>query len=254
MIGEMCPQAAAGRPAVAPLVMRKETWIDAAPELANVVERGSVPRFVVFGVDGKPAGAFDTMGLADIGLTQAVAAGSYVGGAPCSKDAGGGQRTDDPKCVAATRGCGIAVGELARPDDPPPSPRFGTGGACLSGESIAVDIDGDGAMELFPIASVLDGARSPSAEWTASPVVGASCTPQFQLLGLQVKPPADGKPVEAKHLVGLDVLGVVDLDGDGRRELVIALAFPTVRTIAIYTATGSAQRLELAGEAQAFQR
>ena len=52
----------------------------------------------------------------------------------------------------------------------------------------------------------------------------------------------------------LDVLGVVDLDGDGRKELVLALRFPTVRTIVVYTAPSSAQRLELAGEAQSFPR
>src|SRR5215212_7760090 len=58
VVGEMCPQAAAGRPAIAPLVMRTGTWIDAQADLANVVERGSASRFVVFGVDGKIAGVF----------------------------------------------------------------------------------------------------------------------------------------------------------------------------------------------------
>ncbi|MBA2542842.1 MAG: hypothetical protein H0V17_24565, partial [Deltaproteobacteria bacterium] len=112
MIGEMCPTGAGGRPAIAPLVMRTVTWSDRAAEVQNVVERGGVPRFVVFGVDGKVAGMFDTLGLADIGLQQSVASGTYVGAAPCTSDAGGGNRTEDPKCGAATNGCGIAVGEL----------------------------------------------------------------------------------------------------------------------------------------------
>jgi hypothetical protein len=52
----------------------------------------------------------------------------------------------------------------------------------------------------------------------------------------------------------MDLLGVLDLDGDGRKELVIALRFATVRSIVVYTATQSAERLELAGEGQpAFQ-
>jgi hypothetical protein len=51
-----------------------------------------------------------------------------------------------------------------------------------------------------------------------------------------------------------DLLGVVDLDGDGRQELVIALRFPTVRTVVVYSAGQSPQRLELVGEAQSFQR
>jgi hypothetical protein len=52
----------------------------------------------------------------------------------------------------------------------------------------------------------------------------------------------------------LDLLGVIDLDGDGRKELVIALRFPTVRTVVVYSARSSPQRLELVGEAQSFQK
>jgi hypothetical protein len=37
-------------------------------------------------------------------------------------------------------------------------------------------------------------------------------------------------------------------------ELVLALKFPTVRTIAVYTAPDIARRLELAGEGQSFPR
>lgn len=255
VVGEMCPQAAAGRPAIAPLVMRTSTWIDAQADLANVVERGSVPRFVVFGVDGKVAGVFDTLGLTDLGLPQQVATGAYVGGMPCTADAGGGQRTEDPRCTPATGGCGIAVGELARHDDPPPMPVFQTGGACLAGDALAADIDGDGVMEQFPLAAVLDGVRSPATEWTASPVAGATCKPTFELYDVRLTPVAEpGKPIDPKHVVGLDVLAVVDLDGDERKEVVLALKFPTVRTIVVYTAAASAHRLELAGEGQSFPR
>jgi hypothetical protein len=255
VVGEVCPQAAAGRPAIAPVVMRTATWIDAQAELASVIERGSVPRFVVFGVDGKVAGVFDTLGLTDIGIPQQVASGTYVGGMPCTADAGGGQRTEDPRCTPATGGCGIAVGELARPDDPPPTPVFRTGGACLAGDALAVDIDGDGVMEQLPLAALLDGARGPAAEWTASPVAGATCQPTFVLYDVRLTPVAEpGKPIDPKHVVGLDVLAVVDLDGDERQELVMALKFPTVRTIVVYTAPDSARRLELAGEGQAFPR
>ncbi|HWU88448.1 MAG TPA: hypothetical protein VN253_14275, partial [Kofleriaceae bacterium] len=145
--------------------------------------------------------------------------------------------------------------ELARPDDPPPIPAFQTGGACVAGDALAVDIDGDGVMELFPLAGVLDGGRGPAAEWTANPAGGGTCQPTFELYDVSLAPVAEaGKPVDPKHVVGLDVLGVVDLDGDGRKELVLAFKFPTVRTIAVYTAPSSASRLELAGEAQSFPR
>ena len=68
------------------------------------------------------------------------------------------------------------------------------------------------------------------------------------------RPNVPPEPVDPKSVVVLDVLGVVDLDGDARKELVIALRFPTVRTVVVYTASGSAQRLELAAEGTSFPR
>jgi hypothetical protein len=251
VVGEMCPQGAGGRPAVAPLVMRGVGWTDAGSEVTATVERGQVPRFFVFGVDGKPAGAFDTLGLAEVGIGQAVATGTYVGASPCTY--GGAKATDprgeDPRCGQATKGCGIAVGEITAPDDPPRTASFTIGGACVSGTELVVDIDGDGKVESFPIAGALDGIRAPAAEWTASPTATASCTPTYQVYELRLLPePRPGKPPD-KGLVIVDVLGVIDLDADGRRELILAMRFSTVRSIVVYTATANAQRLELAGEA-----
>lgn len=236
--------------------MRGVGWNDAPSEVAATVERGQVPRFVVFGVDGKPAGAFDTLGLAEVGIGQPVATGTYVGASPCTY--GGVKATDargeEPKCGQATKGCGIAVGEITAPDDPPRTASFATGGACLSGTDLAVDIDGDGKIESFPIAGALDGIRAPAAEWTASPTATATCTPTYQVYDLRLQPePRPGKPAE-KGLVIVDVLGVIDLDGDGRRELILAMRFATVRSIVVYTATANAQRLELAGEATGLAR
>jgi hypothetical protein len=255
MLGEMCPQGAAGRPSVTPLVMRTAAWIDNAPELANVVERGSVPRFVVFGVDGKPAGMFDTMGLSDLGLGQQIASGSYTGAGPCTSDAGGGQRSEEPKCGPAAGGCGLAIAEVSRPDEPPEVPKFQTGGACLSSDQLVVDVDGDGTPEAFPITSVLDGVRSPSQEWSASATAPAACKPTFQVYDMTLQPPPEpNKKLDPKQIVRFHVLGVVDVDGDGRREVVLAFEFPTIRTIVVYTSTGSPKRLELAGEGQSFPR
>src|SRR5688572_7514864 len=45
VVGEMCPQGAGGRPAVAPLVMRTVSWTDNEQEVSAAIERGSVPRF-----------------------------------------------------------------------------------------------------------------------------------------------------------------------------------------------------------------
>jgi hypothetical protein len=255
VVGELCPQGAAGRPAVAPLLIRTTQWLDTTSEVTSAVERGATPRFVAFGVDGKIAGLFDTVGLADIALGQSVASGTYIGGAPCSSDAGPGQRTDDARCAAATGGCGLAVAEVTRPDDPPGAPAFQTGGACVSGDALGVDIDGDGKVEWFPLAQMLDGIRAPAQEWSALQGSRPACKPSFVLYDLRLAPPAEpGKLPDARATVTFDLLGVVDLDGDGRQELVIALRFPTVRTVVVYSASESGQRLELAGEAQSFQR
>ncbi|MBA3542202.1 MAG: hypothetical protein H0T79_21485 [Deltaproteobacteria bacterium] len=255
IVGEMCPQGAGGRPAVAPLVMRGVQWTDNPKEIGYTVERGSTPRFVVFGIDGKPAGVFDTIGLADIGLSQPIASGAYVGAGPCSADAGNAQRVDDPRCLATLGGCGIAVSELARPDDPPETPVLQTGTACLAGDTLAVDIDADGAFEAFPIGQVLDGIRGPTAEWTAAPAQAAPCTGSFQLYDVRLdRKPDAGKAADPKSTVMLDVLAVVDLDGDSRKELILALRFPTVRSIVVYSPLESAQRLELVGEGTSFPR
>ena len=255
LVGELCLQSAAGRPAVAPLLLHTTQWIDAVGEVTGAVERGATPRFVAFGVDGKAAGVFETVGLADITLGQSVAAGTYVGGPPCTSDAGGGQRAEDPKCAPATNGCGLAVAALARPDDPPEAPAFATGGACASEGALGVDIDGDGAIEWFPLAQALDGIRGPAQEWPATRGGRAACAPKFTLYDVKLLPEAEpGKSPDARAAVTLDLLGVIDLDGDGRKELVLALRFPTVRTVVVYSASNSPERLELVGEAQSFQK
>jgi hypothetical protein len=84
--------------------------------------------------------------------------------------------------------------------------------------------------------------------------VTAACQPTFQVYDLKLAPePRPGKSPE-KGLVVVDVIAVVDLDADGRKELVLSMRFPTVRTIVVYTAASSPQRLELAGEATGFGR
>jgi hypothetical protein len=50
------------------------------------------------------------------------------------------------------------------------------------------------------------------------------------------------------------LLGVVDVDGDGRFELVLVYHYEDRRTIAVYSAVSSPVRLELVGEAIPWQR
>jgi hypothetical protein len=260
VVGEMCPQGAGGRPAVAPLIMRTVQWDDNPGDVGAAVERGSVPRFIVLGTDGKLAGAFDTLGLIDVAGGAPVASGTYTGASPCTYEVGAkvGQtstRAEEPKCGQATAGCGIAVGDLERPGEPPDVPPLPTGGACLMGDQLAVDIDGDGRVESFPLSGVLDGIRGPAQEWTAAKTATATCKPTFQLYDIKLAAEAEaGKQVDHKATVTMDLLGVIDLDGDGRMELVLALRFPTVRSIVVYTASESAQRLDMAGEAAALSQ
>nr|HEX4316969.1 hypothetical protein [Kofleriaceae bacterium] len=270
VVGEMCPQGAMGRPGLVPLVMRSVGWTDNATDITNVVERGSTPRYVVFGTDGRPAGVFDTLGTADVGMAQPIASGGYSGSSPCSyaitgavkgaqKGSGAGSavvtRGEEPACTVATMGCGLAVAEVTRPDDPPEVPTFSTGGACVSGDSLAVDIDGDGVAELFPLRDLLDGVRGPASEWLAGTVTGAACEPKFQVYDIPLRAEAEpgGQP-DPKAQVTMDVLGVLDLDGDGHREVVLALRFATSRSVVVYSSTGQIQRLELAGEGTSFPR
>lgn len=254
VLGELCPKLADGRPGVAPLLMRTTQWSDSSEEVINTVERGSTPRFAAFGVDGKLAGVFDPVGVADIAPGQSIATGTYVGGASCSSDAGKGQRLDDPACLAATRGCGLTIAQIERPDvDLPEVPTYPTGGVCIADDLLGVDVDGDGLAEWFPLVGVLDGTRGPAQEWDAG-TVARPCDGTFVSFNHPIQPETEaGKATDPKATVTLDVLGVLDIDGDGRKDLVLALRFPTVRTIVVYSAANSARRLELVGEAQSFQ-
>lgn len=251
VIGELCPAAAAGRPAVLPLVMRNVTWTDKVEEIASIVEHGSTPRFVVIGATGKQAGVFDTVGLEDGAPgTPPIANGTYVGAAPC---VGADGKTEDPACARATGGCGLALGEIARSsDDPPDTPKFQLADFCVANNALVVDIDGDGAPETFAIDEVLDGIHSPTAEWTASAKPGAACSagkPQLYDAPVAITG-KDAKP-DPRAGVLVSVLAVTDLDGDGRKEVVLLVQFPTVRSLVVYSPLDMAQRLELVGEGAA---
>ena len=86
----------------------------------------------------------------------------------------------------------------------------------------------------------------------ASGTNGAPCTGKPQIFGVAVEALGkDGKP-DPKATVTVSVLGVIDLDNDGRKEVILAVQFPTVRTLVVYSALDMAQRLELVGEGTAF--
>ncbi|HTM18869.1 MAG TPA: hypothetical protein VL172_00110 [Kofleriaceae bacterium] len=251
LIGEMCPQAADGRPAVLPVAARRLTWTTDDDEVSAPIERSAARQFSVFRWDGARAGLFAVAGSADLGQDRPAAIGAYAGSSPCTR--GADKEELDADCVAAQSQCGLAVAQIGGTgfgsapygDDPDPA-ELVTGGGCVADGLLLVDIDGDGDIEAFPAAGFVDEVRHPADEVDAVPRQGARCQPHFA--ARQVI------PADEPHWGGLDLLGVVDVDGDGRRELVLSYHYPDGRTWAVYSATASAGRLELAAEAVPWPR
>lgn len=256
LIGEMCPEGAGGRPGVAPLLVRGVGWNDDPDDVTDQLERAA-RSFAVLGLDGKRAGIFEVLGVADVDLPSDVAIGSYAGRSPCAPASTEGGAAADAACLKATGGCGLAVASIDRGNQGEAGdvPELSVGGACLAGESLIVDIDGDGAAESFPIGQFIDSVRAPAVEVLAAPVVGVACDPAFALYGLViVPPPEDDKAADdPRYHVTIDILGVADLDGDGRHEVAVSFRYASGRTLALYSAIAQAGRLELVGEAIPWQ-
>jgi hypothetical protein len=250
LIGEMCPQAADGRPAVLPVAARRLAWTDDAAEVAAPIERSAARQFIVFRWDGARAGLFSVAGSSDLGLERLAAIGAYAGSSPCTS----GKDADelDADCVAAQSQCGLAValiggaaGAAPYGEDPEPT-ELPVGGGCSADGLLVVDVDGDGETEAFPAAGFVDAVRHPTEEVEAVPRRGARCEPHFAVRHLLAP--------DAPHWGGLDLLGVIDVDGDGRREVLLSYHYAERRTWAVYTASGAAGRLELAAESVPWPR
>ncbi len=242
VLAEMCPQIAGGQAGLAPLVSRGVRWESDPGMMSALVERGAVARYLVLGYDGQRAGTFDASGEFDGELPQLAASGVYVGSAPCTRAvAGGGSaRAEDPACNAAAKGCGLAIGE-ADTDRLMTLDARRLGGACMDGDDLAVDIDGDGRIERYPLAAFLDEVRAPAEMVRAQPAVVAACTPTFSIHGLTLAPGlAPETKVDDQVTLHLDVLGVIDVDADGRRELVLSIRYPGGRSVVVYGAVGEA--------------
>jgi hypothetical protein len=240
LVGEMCPTAAAGRPAVRPMFVRRESWTDKPAALTSPVERREARQFSVLGWDGPRAGLFAVAGSAE--TDHGVAAiGAYAGHSPCEKRRGAAAGVMEPECEAALRGCGLAAAVLepaggfhARPAEEDPDPAaFETGGACVAAGKLIVDIDRDGKPEAYPVAGFASASGAPSEEVASVAGGGATCAPRFAFRG-----------AVATSAAGMDVLGVIDLDGDGRQEIVTLLRASGRQVWVLYSARESVARLE----------
>ncbi len=251
LIGEMCPTAAAGRPAVLPLFLRNVGWQSQAADVSAPLERRNARQFAVLGWDGRRVGVFSVAGASEV--DDGVAAiGAFAGGSPCEKPRRPGQAKElQADCVTAQAHCGLAVAVLeaaggfeARPaeEDPDPAP-IEPAGLCVAKGLLLVDVYADGTSEAFPVGAFLDEARGPADEVGAVSPGGARCDrPVFAARG--VVPPGDPRDWR-----GMDVVGVADFDGDGRREIVAVYQYAGRRTWALYSATDFPGRLDLVGEA-----
>lgn len=257
LVGEMCPEGAAGRPAVMPLFMRGIGWLTGNDDVSTPIETRAAKQFSVYAWDGRRAGIFSVAGSADIGLDRRAAVGGYAGVSPCVGPAreDGEDRIEDVSCVKSQAHCGLAMAVLeapsgygARPFEEDPDPAsFPTGGACANDDKLLVDVDGDGTLEAYPLEQFLDPVRAPAVEVVSVDRGGASCEPAFA--SRNVIP--EGDP---RHWRGLSLLGVVDVDGDGRNEIIVSFHYSDRRTWAIYSATGSVGRLDLVGESVPWPR
>ena len=249
LVGEMCPRSADGRPGVKPLFIRALGWSAAAEDMATAIERQSARQFSVLGWDGRRVGLFSVAGLGEVG-EQEVAVGAYAGSSPCARPRENGDAGYHPDCVTALDHCGLALATLARgrldeqPFEEDPDPlSLSPGGACVAGDKLLIDIDDDGSEEAFAVRDFVNQVWAPAEEVVAVPRSNETCAPTFAMR--HAVPPGD-----PRHWRGLDVIGVVDLDGDGRRELILAYHYAARRTWAIYSATSNAGRLDLVGEAE----
>ena len=219
LVGFVCPDGNEGRPLLVAAALRRETdWTAAPAELRKGLARVVVRELGVMGFAGRRSGQFTPLGPVDLHRPEATALGAFAGSAPCSDEATAAE------CQAATAGCGLASGIAELEEGPrPPS---GTG--CAAGDRLLVDIDGDGKNEAFPLADL----RASLEEVGSLGAASGTCKPRYA----------------GALSDGLDLLGVADLDLDGRIELAVGVRGPSGRTRAsIYSAGSSPGRLDLLG-------
>jgi hypothetical protein len=193
---------------------RTAGWIDATDEVAALVATSASRPFTTLSAAGHFAGVFTGIGAA-AGSSEIV--GGYAGAPPCDKN--------EAACQQTFGACALALADLgeAGSDD---GPAVVGGKACVSADLLLVDIDGDGKPEAFSLdalaglSDALDARavpRDPPCSWRFAQALGG----------------------------GAVLLGVLDLDGDGRRELVVASGgTPGAREqVAIFSAAGSPTHL-----------
>ena len=221
LVGEVCINDALHGPHTFPLFARSDAGWSADESMARAPLTEGPQRFEFLGFDGERHGSMTT--AADgVPSDPGGFVGTYygIGGVgPCGYRISKRKRGVWMDCASAG-GCGIAIAVPGQAEPSPTPPVFKVTLVCDVNGSLVMDLDGDEGVEAFP----LDGFRG-QATVEGTPFTGAPCdTPRFAWYRMPV---ADGV---------VDVLGAVDLDRDGNRELMIAYT-PAggQRTVALYT-------------------
>ncbi len=237
LVGWYCPGSAAGRPAVEPALARDPNWTASSEVLARAIGARRVKRFSVVGYQGQRSGTFAVAGAATSGGAS-LAIGSYFGASPCEVvDSLGKVRSRDEACVRVTGECSLAIGTLedsggfrARPyEEDPEADDLVTGTACEIGNHLVVDVDGDGTGERFSLKQLIAG--NAPVELPLLDEGGRTCEAKYAAMA-----------VDETELVRL---GVIDLDGDGRPEVIYRIG----TELFVYGAPHSPARMELLGRA-----
>jgi hypothetical protein len=235
-LGEMCPDRAAGRPGVSVVLLgRGLSWSDDPDEITDVVTRGETPRFAVLSWSGKRAGVFTVAGAADGEGALPIAVGGYAGAAACEDEA------TRAECETTIKACAMALGGVGTDADD--LPEITMGGACAIDGRLVLDVDGDGNDEQFNAADFLDPLRAPTEEVVGTPAERRECARRFAMANVLPS-------TQPKHFRGMDLLGVADLDGDARHELILQVRYNDKRTWVVYSPSQVATRLELIAEVE----
>lgn len=187
------------------IAARQVGWRSAPAELRKPVQLGVTRPFAALSPSGGRGGVFSGIGVSDPATVEI--GGGYAGAAPCPPD--------DAGCAAARRGCMLAVADLSATDTETP-PALEARGACLVDGALVVDVDGDGTDEIFDARGL---AARPDGLGPRQGGAEARCH----------------KTIVAAWPDDVALLGVLDLDADGRAEVVLRVA----DQILVYSALGS---------------
>jgi len=219
---------------------RSLDWSDDPDTLRDLLARGSIQVFRVLSFAGGNAGQFTVAGLVDLDTVTPVALGGYAGGPTCEPGS-----ASERECQAMLTGCGVAVAAPAPfGDDSVVDVHTGTG--CVVGTSLCVDTDEDGASEAFPLRAFMGPLREPTDEVTGGGGCKAPCEPRFARAAIV---PGDNPKVWR----GMDLVGVLDLDGDGRLEIILRYNYGDKATWAVYSPEQTSRRLTLVAESVPWQ-